>query len=101
ETRPPVLDQPVVVTLRSIIGFTGIVFRIVTTLDADLAATAEGESELARRWLLKHPRRDIYPAAASRVARRIRREALQVGLPAVGRSVGCSRNSMTCLNDAS
>ena len=54
----PILGTPVRLSLRGIVGFSDIIIRIITTLDAELSFAINAESELVSRcqdWANSHP----------------------------------------------
>jgi hypothetical protein len=56
--NPPVLGTTVRLSLRGVVGFSDIIIRIITTLDAELSFALNAEAELISRcqyWVNSHP----------------------------------------------
>lgn len=53
----PVLGNPIKLHLRGVVGFSDIVMRIVSTLDAELSRSIKAEKHLKSQWMKRHGRR--------------------------------------------
>jgi hypothetical protein len=77
---PLVLDQPVVLDLYGVVGFSDVLRRLVLTLDAELTSTTVAERMLVDRW-----RKECgVIQGSSQIKKRhaaIRRHLKKVGLP--------------------
>jgi hypothetical protein len=80
EYFPFALGDPVTVTLRGVVGFSEVVLRIVTTIDAELALTQQGETEFFRRWKSVY-RYEMLPADTTRRLHRIEAQTMNAGFP--------------------
>jgi hypothetical protein len=75
------VGDPVSVTLRGVIGFSEVVNRIVTTIDAELALTLQGEAEFLYRWSSKYRPTMVYPFDVARRRVRIQTQTVNAGFP--------------------
>jgi hypothetical protein len=77
---PPVLGQPQELSLRGVIGFGGVIFHIVATIDAELSQTKAAEREFVERFKQKHGVRDL-PKTQPKRSRRVRSLTHKLGFP--------------------
>lgn len=83
--HPPVLGFPVKLSLRGVVGFSGLLIRLVTTLDAELARTQPAEELLARRLAESLGKGKLLPPKGTSQRRgRIRACLRNLGLPFEG-----------------
>ena len=51
----PILNAPIQLSLRGVVGFSHIVLKIIATLDAELSRSKDAEKPMAAKWALQHP----------------------------------------------
>lgn len=77
-----VLDQPVLLNLRGVVGFSDIVLRMIVTLDAELSRSWRAERHLKDQWLRRNGRRyTLKSTNAQDRARQIQRLVAKLRLP--------------------
>lgn len=75
----PTLGDPVVLSLRGVIGLTGIVYQMVRTIDALLAATVTAEQEFLSNYRQRLPAKTMLPAHGPARQTRLRYLCWQLG----------------------
>ena len=77
-----VLDQPILLNLRGVVGFSDIVLRMIVTLDAELSRSVRAERHLKDQWLRRNGRRyTLKSTNASERVRQIQRLIVKLRLP--------------------
>lgn len=76
----PVIDAQTRLSLRGVIGFGGLVYSLVTTIDAVLAATTVAEQDFLQRFASVYDGSTL-PVAQAERSRRVRGIVVKLGLP--------------------
>jgi hypothetical protein len=66
-----VLGQPVLLNLRGVVGLYDVVIRLLTTLDAELAAAKLAEDVLVAKWVKQHGKGVTFAGPGIRRVRRV------------------------------
>ena len=59
---PPVAGAPLQISLRGVVGFSGLVIKILATLDGELSRSKAAEKALIARWAAVHPKSKMLSA---------------------------------------
>jgi hypothetical protein len=84
---PVLLNGPIVLSLRGVIGFSDIVLRIIATLDAEFSCSHLAEREFRDQWVERHsvngkiPRLMLRSAGANRREKQLARMVRKLDLP--------------------
>jgi hypothetical protein len=77
----PTLGNPTRLSLRGVVGFSHVVLKIVTTLDAELSRAKEAEKLLAQKWRRTYPHPRTLSANAKKRQKQIQRKLHNAGFP--------------------
>lgn len=81
ESHPVVVGKPVVLTLKGVVGFSGVVLSIVVTVDAMLSSTVAARHAFLARWKTGRPSTQLTYLPKHRRDLRLERIAALLGLP--------------------
>jgi hypothetical protein len=77
----PSLGSAVEVSLRGVVGFSGLVLKIIATIDAELSSALPAEKALMVRWKRIHPNKRMLSADATKRENQIIKMANRAGFP--------------------
>lgn len=80
-TAAVVLNDPITLQLRGVVGLTGVVLRIVRAFDYHLSNSLRSELHLIERWKAEWGTQGAYQGAPLKRRRSIARKCVQLGLP--------------------
>ena len=83
EHVPVVAGQPVQITLRGVVGFSGILRHMIYTIDAELARAKAAEPALDTLWLRHRPSTKLFKAERAARHRQIRHAFKKMGFAGV------------------
>jgi hypothetical protein len=77
----PVVGTPVQISLLGVVGFSGLVIKILATLDGELSRSKAAEKALIARWTAVHPKNKMLSAKPLRRQQQITKMANRAGFP--------------------
>lgn len=77
----PIENEPVMLNLRGVVGFSHVILKIMASIDAELCRAQAAEPVFAARWRAVHSRRRDLPSSETRRLERIRRMIRHAGFP--------------------
>jgi hypothetical protein len=77
----PALGIPVKISLRGVVGFSGIIFRMLATLDAELSYSKLAEASFIRKWKATHANQRMLSARPDKRKTQVERMAHYAGFP--------------------
>ena len=89
---PVLLNKPVALSLRGVIGFSDIILRIIATLDAEFSCSQSAEGEFRDQWVESHtvngkvPRLMLKSAGINRREKQLAGIIKNIGLPRPGQT---------------
>lgn len=81
EHTPPVVGAPVRISLRGVVGFSGLVLKIIATLDGELSRSKAAEKALIVRWKAVHSNKKMLSATPLKRQKQITKMANGAGFP--------------------
>ena len=69
------------ISLRGVVGFTGILFKIIATLDAELSRAKPAERPFLTKWKDTHPAKSMLSSDTNKRAKQIKRLTDGAGFP--------------------
>jgi len=81
QSHPAVTGKPVALTLRGVVGFSGVVLSIVVTVDGMLSSTVAAHNAFLARWKAGRPSTQLTQLPKCRRDLRLERSAAVLGLP--------------------
>jgi hypothetical protein len=79
--RVPVLDEQVSLSLRGVVGFTGLLHKIIASVDSELSRSHKAEVAFVAKWKAANPHRKTLSAVVSDRDRQIIRLTENAGFP--------------------
>ena len=77
----PVLDAPARISLRGVVGFTGMLFKIIATLDAELSRSKLAEKPFIEKWKAANPHKRMLSSVQKKRAKQIKKLANNARFP--------------------
>lgn len=77
----PAINTHTRLSLRGVVGFTGILFKIIATLDAELSRSKLAERHFVEKWKAANPHKQMLSSVQKKRARQIEKLADNAGFP--------------------
>jgi hypothetical protein len=81
EHYAPGINSHTRLSLRGVVGFTGILFKIIATLDAELCRSKRSEQLFIKRWTVANPHQSVLSSLQKKRVRQVKKLACNAGLP--------------------